>query len=79
MLHEILHTLGATDKYDLSNGIPQYPEGFADSQQQPLYPQLKAELMGGRIAISKNETEIPASLKSVVIGSKTAKEIGWID
>jgi len=79
VLHEILHTLGATDKYDLSNGIPHYPEGFADSQRQPLYPQLKAEIMGGRIAISDNQAKIPDSLKKVVIGLKTAKEIGWIE
>ncbi len=79
LLHEILHTLGASDKYDLSNGIPHYPEGFADSQQQPLYPQTKAEIMGGRIALSESRAKIPNSLKSVVVGSKTAKEIGWID
>ena len=79
LLHEILHTLGASDKYDLSNGIPHYPEGFADSQQQPLYPQKKAEIMGGRIAISDSEAQIPSSLKSVVIGLQTAKEIGWIE
>ncbi len=79
LLHEILHTLGASDKYDLSKGIPHYPEGFADSNQQPLYPQKKAEIMGGRIAISESEATIPDSLKSVVIGLQTAKEIGWIE
>ena len=79
LLHEILHTLGATDKYDLSTGIPHYPEGFAESQKQPLYPQLKAEIMGGRIPIAESEADIPSSLKKVVIGLKTAKEIGWKD
>ena len=79
LLHEILHTLGASDKYDLSNGIPHYPEGYADSQQKPLYPQRKAEIMGGRIPLSKTQAKIPSSLKSVVVGIKTAKEIGWIE
>ena len=33
--------------------------------------------MGGRIAVSKEETEMPDSLADVVIGEKTAREIGW--
>ena len=78
ILHEILHTLGATDKYDMRSGIPFYPEGYANSEQQPLYPQKRAEIMGGRIAISESEAEIPTSLESVVIGKKTAQEIGWL-
>ena len=79
VLHELLHTLGATDKYDLRNGLPHYPEGYANSQQQPFYPQLKAEIMGSLIAISKSEATIPSSLKKVLIGPKTAKEIGWTE
>ncbi|MGK0270486.1 MAG: hypothetical protein ACI88H_001132 [Cocleimonas sp.] len=79
LLHEILHTLGATDKYDLSNGLPNFPEGYADRNKQPLYPQTKAEIMGGRVPLSKSQAKIPISLKSVEIGSKTAKEIGWIE
>lgn len=79
LLHELLHTLGASDKYNLSNGLPDYPDGFGNSQQQPLYPQRKAEIMGGRIALSVSKAKIPKSLKSVIIGLKTAKEIGWIE
>ena len=78
LLHELLHTLGATDKYDLSNAYPNYPEGFADIAQQPLLPQTKAEIMGGRIPLSKTEAKIPPSLTDVVIGTQTAKEIGWL-
>lgn len=63
VLHEILHTLGATDKYDLTNGYPHYPEGFANSKLQPLYPQINAEIMGGRIVISDTQADIPSSLK----------------
>jgi len=79
LLHEILHTLGATDKYNIKNGLPNFPEGFADSQKQPLYPQNKAELMGGRIAISNTEARIPTSLEDTVIGTLTAKEIQSIE
>lgn len=79
LLHELLHTLGASDKYDLRNGYPHYPEGFANSQKKPLYPQTKAEIMGGRIALSETEAKIPISLQSVVIGQQTANEIGWME
>lgn len=76
--HEMLHTLGATDKYDLSNGQPIYPEGYGDPQQQPRLPQRWAEIMGGRIAISNTEAEMPKSLKQALIGAMTAREIGWL-
>ncbi|MFK5915378.1 MAG: hypothetical protein QM484_13485 [Woeseiaceae bacterium] len=77
--HEILHTLGATDKYDLSSGQPHFPDGYADSDQSPLHPQEFAEVMAGKIPISHNEIIIPRGLYQVVIGEKTAKEIKWIE
>lgn len=76
--HELLHTLGATDKYDPSNNQPLNPNGYADPTQQPLLPQTHAELMGGRIPISSTKSEIPESLRQVVVGPLTAAEIGWI-
>jgi hypothetical protein len=76
--HELLHTLNATDKYDLNTTLPIYPDGFAEPDKTPLYPQNYAELMGGRIAISGNAAEIPKSLKQTLIGDKTAREIGWL-
>jgi hypothetical protein len=75
--HELLHTVGASDKYDLASGAPLFPEGFADSRQQPRYPQERAEIMAGRRALSPTEWEMPASLAQVVIGPATALEIGW--
>jgi hypothetical protein len=75
--HELLHTLGATDKYSPSTNQPLEPVGLADPERVPLYPQTRAELMGGRIAISSTEAEIPSSLREVVIGPLTAREIGW--
>lgn len=76
--HELLHTLTATDKYDLTTGLPIYPEGYADPEKQPRYPQYFAELMGGYIPISESKKKIPSSLKQTLIGHQTAREIGWI-
>ena len=76
MAHELLHTLGATDKYD-TNGQPLYPAGLADPNAEPPYPQHKAEIMGGRIALSPVRAEMPKDLGEAVIGYATAAEIGW--
>lgn len=75
--HELLHILGASDKYDLHTGQPIAPDGLANPGQSPLYPQNRAEIMGGRVAISASQWRYPASLKNCVIGTKTAAEIGW--
>jgi len=75
--HELLHTLGATDKYDRATNLPIYPEGFADPQRNPRYPQPNAEIMAGRIPLTETEAAIPASLRYTRIGPKTAQEIGW--
>ena len=75
--HEVLHILGAGDKYDLYTGQPVAPDGLASPRQSPLYPQGQAEIMAGRIAVSANRWRYPATLKGCVIGAETAKEIGW--
>lgn len=79
MLHELLHTLGATDKYDLRTDQPLYPEGYAEPDLQPRLPQKKAEIMAGRIPFTETRAEIPDSLADVVVGPETAREIGWIE
>ena len=76
--HELLHTLTASDKYDLASTLPAYPDGFAEAGKSPLYPQDFAELMGGRVPVSETKAEIPKSLSQTVIGEKTAREIGWV-
>lgn len=75
--HELLHTLGAIDKYDPRTSQPLNPVGYAEPTKQPLLPQTHAEVMGGRIAISAAESIIPESLRQVIVGSLTAAEIGW--
>jgi len=77
MAHELLHTLGATDKYDLRTDQPTQPDGYAEPDRDPLYPQSFAELMGGRIPESSTESSVPESLQQVIVGTKTASEIGW--
>ena len=78
LAHELLHTLNATDKYDLTTTLPIYPDGFAEPDKFPRYPQEFAELMGGRTPISEGKAVIPQSLKQTLIGPKTAREIGWL-
>jgi hypothetical protein len=77
--HEFLHTLGATDKYDLATGNPFVPEGLAEPGRKPIFPQRWAEIMGGRIALAADDAVIPQSLKYTVIGPMTASEIRLID
>lgn len=76
--HELLHTLGASDKYDPATGFPRMPDGYAEPNLEPLYPQRAAEVMGGRIPTAPAQAEIPLSLEQVVVGTRTAMEIGWI-
>jgi len=76
--HEMLHTVGASDKYDVSNNLPVYPVGYAEPDRVPLHPQSKAEIMAGRVAVSASEAVMPRGLKSTTVGEATALEIRWI-
>jgi len=77
--HELLHVLGATDKYIVATGNPEFPFGFAAPNQRPLFPQTEAEIMGGRIPLSSFDSVMPDSLAQCRIGRKTAEEIGLFD
>lgn len=74
--HELMHTLGASDKYSADNQ-PILPQGYAEPGRNPLFPQLKAEIMGGRIPLSMQDSRIPEALNQVVVGKYTAAEINW--
>jgi len=74
--HEFMHTLGASDKYAPDNQ-PILPQGYAEPGRIPLFPQQKAELMGGRIPLSMQDSRMPDSLNQVVVGTYTAAEINW--
>ena len=75
--HELLHTVGATDKYDPADDAPRFPEGFGDPGKIPLYPQRYAELMAGRRMLAGDRWEQVSSLDEVVVGAATAQEIRW--
>lgn len=77
LAHELLHTLGASDKYRPGSNLPVFPEGYAAPEARPLLPQAKAELMAGRRPIDETEAETPESLRDVIVGAATALEIGW--
>ncbi|GMQ88432.1 MAG: hypothetical protein BMS9Abin08_1677 [Gammaproteobacteria bacterium] len=77
--HEFLHTLGASDKYDRNNNQPLYPDGYTEPDKSPLFPQQTAEVMAGRIPLSRSEAVMPASAAGLRIGSRTAREINWIN
>jgi hypothetical protein len=74
--HELLHTLGATDKYG-AGGRPMYPEGVAAPALPPDAPQHAAEIMAGRYVNAGGRVVMPASLEQCVIGAKTAHEINF--
>lgn len=74
--HELLHTFGATDKYDLATRQPLYPQGYAEPAREPRLPQVLAEIMGGRRPVDADNSEIPDSLAETLIGQQTAGEIG---
>ena len=75
--HELLHTFGATDKYDLATGLPQYPDGYAEPELEPRYPQRLAEIMAGQMPVSATAARLPESLNDERVGPLTAREIGW--
>jgi len=52
---------------------------LGDPQQKPLYPQRKAALMAGRLAISASEARMPDDLSSCMVSPETAREIGWAE
>lgn len=75
--HELLHTLGATDKYDPASNLPRFPEGYAEPDRNPRHPQEFGEIMAGRIPRSPAQADIPESLEQTLIGAATAAEIRW--
>jgi len=79
VVHEFLHTVGATDKYDMTSNQPHYPDGYAEPDRTPLYPQRMAEIMGGRIPLSEHDAVMPASVERSSIGDRTAQEINWFN
>lgn len=72
--HELLHTLGATDKYD-ATGQPVYPQGYTSPDLPQRMPRHSAEIMAGRYLNAAGRLVMPASLAQCEIGAQTAHEI----
>jgi len=77
--HEMLHTLGASDKYGPPDMLPIFPYGYGEPDKTPLYPQRLAEVMGGRVMLSDTEAVMPTGLKQALVGPESALEIRWLD
>ena len=75
LAYELLHTLDANDKYNLSTNQPLYRQGYAEPYRELLYPQVIAELMAGRIPRTGQRADIPGTLSETFIGTMTAREI----
>ena len=75
--HELLHTVGASDKYD-EHGHAREPIGLADPDRVPPYPQDHAEWMVGEVAVAPGRGRLPASIEELRVGPTTAREIGWL-
>ena len=79
LAHELLHTLGATDKYARDTGQPLDPDGLGDPDRSPRYPQRTGEIMAGRVAVNASQAVLPESLQQMIVGPATAREIGWAE
>ena len=73
--HELMHTLGATDKYD-PKGRPKLPEGLAEPDLGTY--QTKVEIMAQTRPVTIDVFAQPDTLGDVAVGPATAREVGWI-
>jgi hypothetical protein len=74
--HELFHTLGASDHYG-PDGRALVPDGLAEPERSPLYPQEFAEVMARNRPVSPTSEERPESLAELAVGPSTAREVGW--
>ncbi len=74
--HELMHTLGASDKYD-SAGRTRIPDGLPEPERVPLLPQDRAEVMARSRVVAASEERVPETLEELGVGPLTAREIGW--
>jgi hypothetical protein len=77
--HELLHTVGASDKYDPQTNQPIFPIGYAEPDKEPVLPQDYAEIMAGRVPLTQTTMRQARDLGEELIGEYTAREIRWID
>jgi hypothetical protein len=78
VLHEVVHALGATDKYDDSFRAV-FPDGYAEPYRDPLHPQRFAEIMAVDLPLSISTEREPDPLTEVRVGHVTAAELVWLE
>ena len=76
--HELLHTVGASDKYLPGTDAPRFPGGLSaiPAKCRSIRSAI-AEIMAGRRMLSADRWQQAASLDEVLIGPATALEIRW--
>ena len=65
------------DSHGLQKGLVGVVHLFADPERDPRYPQEQTEIMAGRRPVSAQDAEMPRSLREVIVGPATAREIKW--
>jgi hypothetical protein len=78
LAHELGHTLGALDHYDIDTSLCLHPEGFVEPFSRPLYPQEFAELMAVDIPLGPGIEGEVRDLEQVRVGYRSAAEMRWI-
>lgn len=72
--HELLHLVGASDKYDADGHAT--PAGLVDAARGGS--QQHAEIMVGEIPLGPGRGRLATRLDEVRVGPVTAREIGWV-
>jgi hypothetical protein len=74
--HELLHCLGASDKYDADGHA--LPDGLVEPSLAPPFPQRFADPMVGELPLGPHRGRLPRSLDELRMGAQTAREIGFL-
>jgi len=75
--HELFHLLGADDRYGPTGDIL-VPQGLAEPELEPRYPQRFTEIMARHRAISESQHVLPEGIEELRVGQITARELGWL-
>lgn len=75
-VHELMHTLGALDKYD-ETGRVLVPRGLAEPDAVPQVPQAFVEVMARTRPAEGGVEKAPERIEELRVNAFTAAEIGW--
>ena len=74
--HELFHTVGAEEHYG-SDGRALVPDGLAEPELAPMFPQRRVEIMARNRPVSAAKEVRPKTLDELAVGPSTAREVGW--